>query len=543
MSFKKAIGEFHAWLVEENERIDRVLHAGETPRRGMPVTFYAWPLFSKRGGGATQVGNVMLVPTVPLGEKDLSLVEEVGAGIFGRDETGRLLSTVNGDLQKLLSRVDGLLASRWTWRGHLIEKRTLFSLVDRVESSGNERCTVTLSREFSLFWHIDNLIPPLPALEVISLLENTISRALIRSSFAAFGDYPVNAEKLLRSIGYEVSAVSQEFYEVAQELIARKDTLAEAGLKYRDRAIVFDKSRQPLDFVPLPGDYFSLIRNRQKYEEALALFAKEEKVEVRVREEKPAPRRRERRKKGPEVVIVEGADGMKFEAKTIREAEGFLETAQRIFEPWVGEEALAEVFDEFRYHWREVKPVRKKSWRRTWSDWLRRANTGYSVEFFPVEEAIQAAEKVGMSHSEAVTEHRRFVNYYLSAGQLRKKWLPAWESWIERASENRVQKQKSAAFKTRVDYAYYLSKLVSEAIQDKIKAQGVRVEDVIAGHVEVQGVGYKSVPVPPLGKDRETLFFYLDPAKQEAAKRAFMGVDPLEGGEAEPDYIDTKIVE
>jgi len=214
-------------------------------------------------------------------------------------------------------------------------------------------------------------------------------------------------------------------------------------------------------------------------------------------------------------------EGAFFKAERLEEgqAEGFVGIAKQVFEEWVDEAALDEVFAQFRDYWTTERRAMKKNWKLAWRNWLKKRDTGYAPVYFPLEKALEAAEAMEIDRGTAVMEFANFKRYYHSRGEVRKRWLPVWEAWLERSKE---RARKEALSSDGLERQFYLARLVSAEIEEIIYRAGSTPAEVIAGERVFDDIVWRSVPVPPTGKESVTLFAWRDDGMQAAAMERYL---------------------
>ena len=118
-----------------------------------------------------------------------------------------------------------------------------------------------------------------------------------------------------------------------------------------------------------------------------------------------------------------------------------------------------------------------------------------------------------------------FRNYYLSRGQSRALWLPAFSTWVGKDTrfkkEKLAQQSTSKAMKTTEDNFYFM-KLVSEQIKNIIAEKGYSLSDIISKKVVFEEIRFETYPVPPkFGRGDETLFSWSSQKMQNDAISGF----------------------
>ena len=187
-------------------------------------------------------------------------------------------------------------------------------------------------------------------------------------------------------------------------------------------------------------------------------------------------------------------------------------------------ESLLEEFERFRRYYTERRRF-ASNWWTLWKNWIAK-NPGAVRRKAPEtirwdERFLAIAREEGWRDEEAKEEFRLFLSKSKGAGRRYEDWHEAWRGWLiqgRRFARERGAMIAGKTVRSHLEAQYYLARLVSHDIVRELRRQGVEAADLIAGKVQVAGIGWENYPIPPgLGRGQETLFYWIDGRDQAAA--------------------------
>jgi hypothetical protein len=191
-----------------------------------------------------------------------------------------------------------------------------------------------------------------------------------------------------------------------------------------------------------------------------------------------------------------------------------------------------EEFEKFKVF---LKGKNYKSHYRAWGHFLKQKSkskkeeekTGAKVLVYD-EVFKEISKKHGIDDAEAITIFTKFKNHHIVKETVSNKWSYLWENYLITGIEiNKKRTISTHTERNRIEMDFYAAQLVSTYIKEQIKTKGISISDVISGKVQIEGLEFVSLPVPPsLGRGNETIFRWKDRNIQEKMMQKYREPSP-----------------
>jgi len=441
-------------------------------RKGVPLFFYRYPLFSKSEMGTPlSVSDDLLIKSSHvLNHKHLLLIEFMF--LFIGCKNNKLCAEFPLSVMTKVFRDEGkkLLDDLSLWRITIIENmydELIFGFIESSTFCAKEgKYYISFSSTVKNIYAIDYLLPLQKIKKILDIFDG-VNILMIRYLFSLpmGATQGIGMDIVCKRLGLNLSGL--EISKFTRLLLDNNKYLSQFGIEY-------DKEKRKV-FYNLEH-YPSLVNPSNDYSQA-----KEDKTKQNY------------------IVLEDVLLDERLKRKAI-DLEFKEEEIESLFECFIE----TSVMSEKKY----------KSLNIAWAAYLR--SQARKKELSPIssiaytQEMKDVAEGHGVRDMEALELFILFKNHYSESDLRRKSWVPMWESWVVR---DRGYKRKEAlqnkGLREYFDNEFYLAQRVSENIKSQLKEKGILVADIIAEKIHIESIGYKSWILPPsMGKGKETLFFW-----------------------------------
>lgn len=504
--FKNSVVDFFLYTIVRPLLLKQINRAGF--KKGIPLFFYRDRMFEKLSRQAILIGtNTHIKTSLGCNEQILRTIE----GLFTQidyalsKEIGNIV--INATAPNIDKEILGILETLHFWVESSAGKAS-FPLCQAVTCKQGYY-EIILSQAISSLWVLDITVDIDLVNAVLKEIDNPFARQIIRMSLSGFSfsdQYKFfTLERAINSLNKDSMGWNDRF--AVQCIFSKEgemsDKLRIVGLECgEEQKIYFIPQKRTIFNCPnifKNGQFMEMIKRLQFSEVEKALIINNQEIEK--------PKKKDKDGKGTF-----------FEAETIDDAENFLAIAKQCWDENVTKEALQDVFEEFKNYWGTEKHTRKKNWQTTWKNWIQKQDAGYTVIHFEKTIAMQEGVNVGIQDQFILSEeYDKFYKYYLANKARRKSWVSTWGLWLKNTCQNQTHPNSTYAHKV-----FYAAKMVNLEIRQIIAMQGFLVDDIINGEAEFNEIILEEIPIPPLGKSTEMLFFWRDAEKQQKAQAKYL---------------------
>lgn len=496
-------------------------------KRGLPYFLYRYPIFSSISHNKDVfIDDCRVQTSLRMTQKHLLALEliilKVNEQILGNQfhgEIGMMLlqekvgldySDIIEDLKKVVITI-----------GTGMDENISFHFLDILSKDGNNsKYKFVLSKIFTLIYLVDYVLPVEKYNATQEMFNLDITLHAIRSALCTpmAIKYGHSLIAVLKNIGY-VTHTNELNYDLfnrfMNELIREKDELKKIGLSFNSEG----KGKEYGKFLYDKKLFTTSYKKEEIKNYMRGLVTIDSLVEGKATPEdsQQSDGKKEAQNEYVDFETLELEDDLVTKAKI----EGYSYAEIEI------------MFNEFRnYYLSKAKPI--KSLPRAWGRWVKNsknkkensANKGNAENIILNDDMKEVLTEHKIGEIDGIEIFNDFKNYYLSKGQTRALWKPAFATWVgkdTRYKKEKLAQQSSSKAMRTTEENFYFMKLVSEQIKKIITEQGYAISDIIHKKVVIEEVGFDTYPVPPkFGKGNETLFSWKNQKMQNDAIGSFV---------------------